>query len=92
MFFFLNGTEFDQKLIGTIISVLHKSLCEWLGIKKKETPLQGEVSDQSPIWGAGGPEEKLHSHLGLQISRGIYLYGNQHRDNFKSNFQFFEPP
>ena len=46
---FLNGSEFCQKLIVTIIRVLVRDLCEYSSIKQWQKPLQGEVSHQSPV-------------------------------------------
>ena len=49
MFFFLNGSKFCQKLIGTIIRMLVRHLLALSGIKKWQRPLGGEVSRQSPV-------------------------------------------
>ena len=47
--FFLNGSEFRQKLIGTIIRVLVRHLRSKSGIKQWQRPLRGEVSHRSPV-------------------------------------------
>ena len=44
--YFLNGSEYHQKFIGTIIRVLVQQLCAKSGIKILSTPLRSEVSHQ----------------------------------------------
>ena len=46
--FFLNGSEFRQKLIGTLIRVLVWHLRAYSGIKQWKRPLWGVLSHQSP--------------------------------------------
>ena len=47
--FFLNGSEFCQKLICSIIRVLVRHPHAYSGIKLWQRPLRGEVSHQSPV-------------------------------------------
>ena len=53
-FFFLNGSEFHQKLISTIIRMLVWHLRAYSSIKLWQKPLQGEVPHQSPVGGQNG--------------------------------------
>ena len=72
MFFFLNGSEFRQKLIGTIIRVLVRHLHAQSGIKQGQRPLRGEVSHQSPVY---SPYDYVIDVQALPSAAQELLYG-----------------